>query len=109
MEGLPARRTDLPEAVLVMRSLLISLLGGEPGVDRSDLARSRPEALRRKTIAANSRIILASSMLATPPAAYLLLQGALMPFVLSTIGLTVGFITFALQRRGQYERAAFGQ
>jgi cell cycle sensor histidine kinase DivJ len=92
-----------------MRSLLTSLFGGEPGTDRSAWARSRPEALRRKTIAANARFILAVSMLATPLACYALLQGALMPFVLTTIGLTVGFITLALQRRGQYERAAFGQ
>jgi cell cycle sensor histidine kinase DivJ len=93
-----------------MRSLLRSLSGGEPGSDRSDSARGRPEALRRKAIGANSRTVLVISMLSTPASLWLLVYGGmLMPFVISTIGLCAGFLTLALQRRGQYERAAFGQ
>jgi len=49
-------------------------------------------------------------MLATPVSLWFLIHdGMLMPFVISTIGLCAGFITLALQRRRQYERAAFGQ
>ena len=92
-----------------MRSLLTSLFGRETGTDRTEAARGRPEALRRKTIAVNSQIILATSLIAMPAALYMLLQGALMPFVITVIGLAAGFMTMSLHRRGQYERAAFGQ
>jgi len=92
-----------------MRSLLSSLFGRETGTDRGELARSRPEVLRRKTIAANARIIIAASALAMPAALYLLVSGALLPFVVTTIALAAGVMTFALHRRGQFERAAFGQ
>jgi cell cycle sensor histidine kinase DivJ len=92
-----------------MRSLFISLFGRETGADRGDLARGRPEVLRRKTIAANARIIIAASVLAMPAALYLLISGALLPFVVTTIALAAGVMTLALHRRGQFERAAFGQ
>ncbi len=91
-----------------MRSLFDSLFGRETG-GASEAQRGRPETLRRKTLAANSRIIIATSAIAIPAALYLLVQGALMPFVIVTIGLCAGFTTLALHRRGQYERAAFGQ
>jgi two-component system, cell cycle sensor histidine kinase DivJ len=92
-----------------MRSLLNSLFGRETGARRGDLARGRPEALRRGALAANSRIILVVSMLSTPVSLFVLIGGALMPFVLTIIGLCTGFLTLALHRRGQFERAAFGQ
>ncbi len=91
-----------------MRSLFDSLLGRETG-SASEAQRGRPETLRRKTLAANSRIIIATSVIGSPAALYLLAQGGLMPFVIVTIGLCAGFMTLALHRRGQYERAAFGQ
>ena len=47
-----------------MRKLLRSLPGGESDSDRLDVARGRPESLRRKTIATNSVFTLAVSMLA---------------------------------------------
>ena len=92
-----------------MRSLLTSLFGRETGSDRSEAVRGRPETLRRKTIAINSKIILGASMIATPVALYALIQGALMPFVVTVVGLAAGFLTLSLHHRGQYERAAFGQ
>ncbi|HZY48339.1 MAG TPA: PAS domain-containing sensor histidine kinase [Devosia sp.] len=93
-----------------MRKLLRSLPGGESDSDRLDVARGRPESLRRKTIATNSVFTLAVSMLATPASLWFVLHdGLLMPFVISTIGLCAGFVTLAFQRRGQFERAAFGQ
>jgi len=92
-----------------MRSLLSSLFGGETGADRGELARSRPEVLRRRTIAANARVTIAASVLAMPAALYLLVGGALLPFVVTTIALAAGIMTFTLHRRGQFERAAFGQ
>src|SRR3569623_3477580 len=92
-----------------MRSLLFSLFGGETGADRGELVRSRPEVLRRKTIGANARVIIAASVLAMPAALYLLVSGALLPFVVTTVALAAGVMTFALHRRGQFEEAAFGQ
>src|SRR3569832_692607 len=109
MEGWRTRRRTFREAVFVMRSLLFSLFGGETGTDRGELARSRPEVLRRKTIGANSRVIIAASVLSMPAALYLLVSGSLLRFVVTTIALAAGVITFALHRRGQFERAAFGQ
>jgi two-component system, cell cycle sensor histidine kinase DivJ len=92
-----------------MRSLFDSLFGRETGAASAEAMRGRPETLRRKTLAANSRIIIATSATGIPAALYLLVQGALMPFVITTIGLGAGFLTLALHRRGQFERAAFGQ
>ncbi len=97
------------EAVFVMRSLFSSLFGRGTGDRRDEHARSRPEALRRQTLAFNSRVILGLSLLSLPPAFYALALGGLLPFVVSIIGLTSGFMTLELHRRGQYERAAFGQ
>ncbi len=91
-----------------MRSLFDSLFARETGAG-FEAPRGRPETLRRRTLATNSRIIVATSMLATPAALYLLVQGLLMPFVITVIGLAAGFMTLALHRRGQFERAAFGQ
>ncbi|MEO7221153.1 MAG: PAS domain-containing sensor histidine kinase, partial [Devosia sp.] len=92
-----------------MRSLFDSLFGRETGAASWEAMRGRPETLRRKTLAANSRIIIATSGIGIPAALYLLVQGALMPFVIVTIGLCTGFLTLAMYRRGQFERAAFGQ
>jgi cell cycle sensor histidine kinase DivJ len=92
-----------------MRSPLTFLFGGETPPRRGDLSKGRPEALRRAVLATNSRIILAASLLGLPAALYLLVGGALMPFVLTVVGLCTGFMTLALHRRGQFERAAFGQ
>jgi cell cycle sensor histidine kinase DivJ len=92
-----------------MRSLLSRLSAREIGVRRSDLVRGRPEALRRATLELNSRLILAVGTTAMPFALYGLIGGALMPFVLSMLAIGTGFLTLALHRRGQFERAAFGQ
>ena len=72
-------------------------------------ASGRPEAMRRRTLAVNSRIILVISGLGLPISLYLLMQGLVLPFVLNIVGLAVGFATLALHQRGYYERAAAGQ
>src|SRR5689334_19834263 len=69
----------------------------------------RPELLRRRTLAVNSKIVLAASAVALPAGLYALVHGAMLPFVLCIIGLTTGVLTLALHQRGQYERAAAGQ
>ena len=92
-----------------MRSLLSWVTGG---ASESVLREGggRPEALRRRTLAANSRLILAVSAAGLPVALWLLVsKGMVLPFVLDILGLTVGFLTLALHHRGQYERAAAGQ
>ncbi|OJX19189.1 MAG: hypothetical protein BGO82_03905 [Devosia sp. 67-54] len=86
-----------------------SLFGRETGADQGEAVRGRPELLRRDTIAVNARIIIVASVLAAPAALFYLVQGMSLPFVVSVIGLAAGFATLALHRRGQYERAAFGQ
>ena len=92
-----------------MRSLLDSLLNRGTSADQGQAGGGRPETLRRQTLAGNARIMLVASMAGAPFAFYGLMQGALMPFVIVMIGLGAGFVTLALHRRGQYERAAFGQ
>jgi cell cycle sensor histidine kinase DivJ len=69
----------------------------------------RPELLRRRTLAVNSKIVLAASAISLPAGLYFLLQGAMLPFILCIVGLTTGVLTLALHQRGQYERAAAGQ
>jgi cell cycle sensor histidine kinase DivJ len=69
----------------------------------------RPEATRRTTIAINSRMILVASSLAMPFTVLALVQGAMLPFVIATIGAAAGVLTLALSQRGQFERAAAGQ
>jgi cell cycle sensor histidine kinase DivJ len=92
-----------------MRSLFDALFGREAGAQEG-VGRGRPEALRRSVLAAGSRITIATSLTAFPAGLYLLaMQGHLMPFVITTIGLASGVLTLMLHRRGQYEQAAFGQ
>jgi cell cycle sensor histidine kinase DivJ len=92
-----------------MRSLLTSLFGRETDADQKEAARGRPDVLRRDTIAVNARVLIIASVLAAPAALFCLVGGMVLPFVVSIIGLAAGFATLALHRRGQYERAAFGQ
>ncbi len=103
------QQTGVPETDFVMRNVFDSLFGREGGATQSEGSRGRPETLRRKTLAANARIIIATSMIGMPAGLMMLSRGALMPFVITTIGLCAGFLTLALHRRGQFERAAFGQ
>jgi two-component system, cell cycle sensor histidine kinase DivJ len=72
-------------------------------------ATGRPEATRRATIAINSRMILLASSIAMPFTVLALVQGAMLPFVVATIGAAAGVLTLALSQRGQFERAAAGQ
>src|SRR4051812_16459447 len=100
MEGCSTRIRAFPGSGFVMRNLFISLFGRETGIERAGSARGRPETLRRDTIGANARIILAASALSAPAALYLLTQGALMPFVVTMVGLGAGFLTLTMHRRG---------
>src|SRR3569623_1715287 len=102
MEGWRTRRRTFREAVFVMRSLLSSLFGGETGADRAELARSRPEVLRRKTIGATARVLIAASVLAMPAALYLLVSGALLPFVVTTIALE---LSAPMHGKGDHSRS----
>jgi cell cycle sensor histidine kinase DivJ len=72
-------------------------------------AKGRPETLRRKALAINSKLAIAASTVAMPPALYALVQGLMLPFILVMLGLAAGFLTLALHHRGQYERAAAAQ
>jgi cell cycle sensor histidine kinase DivJ len=69
----------------------------------------RPEMLRRKTLANNSRIAIVVSALAMPLAVYWLVTGALLPIVLAAVGLGSGMITLAMHQRQRFEEAAAGQ
>lgn len=69
----------------------------------------RPEMLRRKTLANNSRLTIAASALVTPLAVYGLVTGTVLPFVLTALALASGLTTLALHQRRRYEQAAAGQ
>jgi cell cycle sensor histidine kinase DivJ len=69
----------------------------------------RPEMLRRKTLANNSRIAIVLSALMMPLAVYWLVTGAILPIVLAAIGLGSGMVTLALHQRQLFEKAAAGQ
>jgi len=69
----------------------------------------RPEMLRRKTLANNSRLTMLASALLMPVAMYLLVSGAALPFIIAAMGLASGMTTLALHQRGKYEEAAAGQ
>lgn len=69
----------------------------------------RPEMLRRKTLANNSRILILLSALAMPFAVYGLVTGALFPFAVAALGLAGGMVTLSLHQRKLFEEAAAGQ
>ncbi|UJW85498.1 PAS domain-containing sensor histidine kinase [Devosia sp. SL43] len=69
----------------------------------------RPEMLRRKTLANNSRIAIIVSALMMPLAVYWLVTAAILPIVLAAIGLGSGMVTLALHQRQRFEDAAAGQ
>ena len=69
----------------------------------------RPEMLRRKTLANNSRLTIALAALVMPFAIYWLVTGTALPFILAAIGLASGMITLSLHQRQQFEPAAAGQ
>jgi cell cycle sensor histidine kinase DivJ len=69
----------------------------------------RPEMLRRKTLANNSRLTLLLCALAMPLAVYWLVAGNPLPFALAALGLIGGIVTLALHQRMAFEQAAAGQ
>ena len=91
-----------------MRSVFSAVKGGGRPSPVRDPA-GRPEVLRRRTLAANARIIIVASALALPVAFYFLAKGMVLPFALGMIGLGIGFLTLGLHHRGRYEQAASGQ
>lgn len=66
----------------------------------------RPEMLRRKTLANNSRITVALGALAMPFAIYAMVTGSFLPFVLAAIALGSGMTSLALHQRRLFEQAA---
>ncbi|WP_162245101.1 PAS domain-containing sensor histidine kinase [Devosia sp. Root436] len=69
----------------------------------------RPEMLRRKTLANNSRLLILFSALAMPLAVYGLVTGSAFPFAVAALGLAGGMITLSLHQRRLFEEAAAGQ
>ena len=69
----------------------------------------RPEVLRRKTLANNSRLLILLSALGMPFAIYLLVTGNLLPFVVAILSLTAGTVTLSLHQRRLFDLAAAGQ
>ncbi|MGV8833522.1 MAG: PAS domain-containing sensor histidine kinase [Devosia sp.] len=69
----------------------------------------RPEVLRRKTLANNSRIAIAASAMMMPLAIYWLVNGTVLPIVLAITALACGMVTLALHQRRLFEQAAAGQ
>ena len=69
----------------------------------------RPEVLRRKTLANNSRFAIVASALVMPLAIYWLVTGSVLPFILAASGLASGLLTLSLHQRHDFEAAAAGQ
>ncbi|MGN6488045.1 MAG: PAS domain S-box protein, partial [Devosia sp.] len=88
---------------------LRSWLGGNWRQRLSSSSGGRPEALRRKAIASTAAMVLGISLIGMPGALYLLVQGALLPFVITMVGVATGTIAVMLSQRGQFERAAAAQ
>jgi len=65
-----------------------------------------PEVLRRKTIAYTAKLLVLAGLLAMLPAIYVLLSGVPVPFLLASIVLAGGLVSFALHQRGQHEVSA---
>src|SRR5688572_15812875 len=108
MEGSPQERASVV-SFSSMRSVSSWLFGRQAGGQQGEAAGSRPEVLRRRTIAANARIVLFLAVIFSPLAIHALLRGTALPFVLDIIGLTIGVLSVALLERGHYERAAATQ
>ncbi len=70
---------------------------------------ARPEMLRRKTLANNSRILILLSALCMPLAVYLSVTGAMLPLFTATLSLLAGMVTLSLHQRRLFEQAAAGQ
>src|SRR6185437_2176873 len=92
-----------------MRNLLLRSGGRRAADTAASAASRRPDALRRTTLAVNSRLLIVASIVAMPIALYLGLHGALLPLLLATLCLTTGTVTLALSHRADYGRAAEGQ
>lgn len=69
----------------------------------------RPEMLRRKTLANNSRLLILFSALAMPFAVYALVAGSAFPIAVAALGLAGGMVTLSLHQRRLFEEAAAGQ
>ncbi|WDR06420.1 PAS domain-containing sensor histidine kinase [Devosia rhodophyticola] len=70
---------------------------------------SRPEDLRRQTLADNAIFIIVASALIMPIVIYTALQGATLPFFVAVLALISGATTLMLQRHARYEEAACAQ
>jgi two-component system, cell cycle sensor histidine kinase DivJ len=92
-----------------MRSVSSWIFGRQARRAHGEVAGSRPEILRRRTIGTNARIIIVIAALGLPLALHWLMAGMALPFVLDIMGLAVGVLSLALHNRGQYERAAATQ
>lgn len=91
-----------------MRSLL-SFGASKEDIPTSGAPGARPEILRRKTLALNSRLVVIASGIGLPFALYGLFQGLMLPFLVVMLTLAGGMVTLALHQRGEYDMAAAGQ
>jgi cell cycle sensor histidine kinase DivJ len=69
----------------------------------------RPEVLRRKTLANNSRALIAIAAASMPMSVFWLVGGAAVPFVLAALCLAAGMVTLSLHHSGRHDEAAAGQ
>lgn len=69
----------------------------------------RPEVLRRKTLANNSRLLILLGVLSMPFAVYLLVTGTAFPFSIAALAVGTGMFTLAFHQRQLFDLAAAGQ
>ncbi|MEO5806015.1 PAS domain-containing sensor histidine kinase [Devosia sp.] len=65
--------------------------------------------LRRRTLAANSIIIIAASGLMTPIAVYMAVGGNFLPLLIAAMALFSGMMTLSMHQHGRFEEAVAGQ
>lgn len=70
---------------------------------------NRPEILRRRTLANNSRLLVLFGLVGLPFSIHWLLSGSPLPFALALLGLAAGMVTLSLHQRSRFEEAAAGQ
>ncbi|HEY0033121.1 MAG TPA: PAS domain-containing sensor histidine kinase [Devosia sp.] len=69
----------------------------------------RPEMLRRKTLADNSKLAMALCAVTMPLAIFWLVGGNPLPFALASMGLGGAMATLAMHQRQMFDNAAAGQ
>lgn len=96
--------TGSPETSLVMRSLLSFMRFWDASAPVS-ASHSRPDAMRRRLVAIDARVLLIAGAMSAPVVLYALNQGTVLPFMLLVVALATGVSALAFHQRDQVAAA----